>query len=389
MCRQRFLQLFVVIASTALSPSLFAGDLAINLPRRSSPTPVQRLNQEGVEAIRKNHYDKAEELFYKAYLYDPADPFTLNNLGYISELQGQIDRAQKFYDLASQQASNAVISRSSSQKLEGKPMRDAVTGLHDASIQVNRDNVEAIRLLSEGRAHEADDLLQQDLTRNPRNAFTLNNMGVTKEEEGDLEGALRYYTAAADLHSEETVVVTLNVASRGLPVSKLAADSAKKVSDRMHAPQNAEVQANLLNLRGVAAINRNDWSTAEQDFRRAYALSPQDAFSINNAGYLAEMGGDAETAQFFYDKARKAEGADSRVGLASRRSLERMRLFQVADDNDQKIEDEIDRERAARQRQTGPIELKRRDNKPVDEPSPAAPQSSVPKPPAAAPPPQP
>ncbi len=85
-----------------------AGDLKINIPRRSTLTPVQRLNREGVEAVRKHNYAKAEQLFYKAYLFDPDDPFTLNNLGYISELQGQIDRAQRFYSLAAEQSSEAV-----------------------------------------------------------------------------------------------------------------------------------------------------------------------------------------------------------------------------------------------------------------------------------------
>ena len=42
-----------------------AGDLKITIPRRSKLTPVQRLNREGVEAIRKHNYAKAEQLFYK------------------------------------------------------------------------------------------------------------------------------------------------------------------------------------------------------------------------------------------------------------------------------------------------------------------------------------
>ena len=74
-----------------------AGDLKLTLPKRSELTFVQRLNRDGVDALRKQQYEKAETLFYKAYLFDPGDPFTLNNLGYISELQGQLDRAQKFY----------------------------------------------------------------------------------------------------------------------------------------------------------------------------------------------------------------------------------------------------------------------------------------------------
>jgi hypothetical protein len=40
--------------------------LKINIPRRSELTPVQKLNREGVDAVRKNQFDKAGALFYKA-----------------------------------------------------------------------------------------------------------------------------------------------------------------------------------------------------------------------------------------------------------------------------------------------------------------------------------
>ncbi|MHB1858453.1 MAG: tetratricopeptide repeat protein, partial [Acidobacteriaceae bacterium] len=65
-------------------PHAWAKDLRITVPKHSHLTPVQRLNREGVEAVRKHEYEKAEAMFYRAYLYDASDPFTLNNLGYIS-----------------------------------------------------------------------------------------------------------------------------------------------------------------------------------------------------------------------------------------------------------------------------------------------------------------
>jgi len=98
----------LALAVCVTAPLARAGDLRITLPRRSKLTPVQRLNREGVEAVQKRHYDKAEALFYKAYLFDPSDPFTLNNLGYISELQGQLDRAQNFYKLAAENSARLV-----------------------------------------------------------------------------------------------------------------------------------------------------------------------------------------------------------------------------------------------------------------------------------------
>ena len=348
-------------------PNAWARDLKLTLPKRSELTLVQRLNRDGVEALRKQQYEKAETLFYKAYLFDPGDPFTLNNLGYISELQGQLDRAQKFYGLASQQASDAVIDRTNAKRLEGKPMRDAFGTLNNVPMQVNRLNVEAIQLLSEGRAPEADLLLQKALAMDPRNTFTLNNLGVAKESRGDYEKALAFYVAAADSHSSEPVIVTLNHAWRGKPVSEMAADSARKLRERMHNAATDQAQAALLAVRGVSATNRNDWPAARQDFLRSYALDPDSAFSLNNVGYLAERDGDLETAQFFYAKARKAEHANDRVGLATRSSAEGRHLSAVITDSDQKVGDQIVLDNESTRRRSGPVELKHRDNTPVVE----------------------
>lgn len=362
--------------ATLLVLSANAGDLRITLPKRSHPTPVQRLNQQGVEAIRKNQFDKAKALFYKAYLYDPDDPFTLNNLGYISELEGQVERAQRFYALAAEHSTDAVIDRASARRVEGKSIRDVVANLTDNSMQINRQNVEAIRLLSQGRAAEAEDVVKQTLAMDPRNAFALNNMGVVKEMEGELEEAEKYYGQAAASHSEEPVIVTLNRVWRGKPVSEMAADNARKVREQLDTQEDIQARGARLNLRGVSAVNRNDWTGARNFFQQAYRADPTNAFSLNNYGFLSEMDGDEETAQLFYEKARRAERANVPVGYATRRSAEGKPLFQIAGENDQKADNQIAQERLVRMREGGPIQLKRRDNTPVVEPQ--APPASPP-----------
>src|SRR6185437_2341844 len=140
------LALAAFLVVPAAHPS-WAGDIRITIPKHSELTPVQRLNREGVEAIQKRNYEKAETLFLKAYLYDPADPFTLNNLGYIAELQGQLQRALQFYQLAAKQGTDAAIDRSNAQDLEGKPMTDALNGVSNAPMRVNHINVQAVGLL--------------------------------------------------------------------------------------------------------------------------------------------------------------------------------------------------------------------------------------------------
>jgi Flp pilus assembly protein TadD len=347
-----------------------AKDIKVTIPKRSHLTPVQRLNREGVDAIEKHNYEKAETLFYQAYLFDPADPFTLYNLGYVSELKGQLERAQKLYGLASEQATDAVIDRTSAKQLEGKSMRDAFGSLKDVPMQVNRMNVEAIRLISQGRAQEAIVVLQKALTIDPQNTYTLNNLGVAKEARGDYSEAMKYYMAAANSHSTEPVMVTLDRAWRGKPISEMAANSARRLSERMQNSASAQAQAALLTVQGVSATNHNDWPTAREDFMKAYSLNPNSAFSLNNIGYLAERDGDLETAEFFYERARQAQDARAKVGLATRQTAEGMQISAVASGSNNKVDDKITAENAARRQHPGPVELKHRDNTPVIEPSP-------------------
>src|SRR5215467_9114530 len=89
----------------------FARDLKIPIPERGVSTPTQKLNRDGVAQLKRGHREKAKQLFYRAYLLDPNDPFTLNNLGYIAELEGDVDRAQRFYELAGEANSEAVVDK--------------------------------------------------------------------------------------------------------------------------------------------------------------------------------------------------------------------------------------------------------------------------------------
>ena len=347
----------LVVFVMGLQISWARDGLRITLPRRSHLTPVQRLNRDGVDAVRKHDYDRAGVLFYRAYLYDPSDPFTLNNLGYVAELQGQLDRARRFYDLAQKQSSTADIDKSNAKGLEGKPMRAALEGLDDLPMRVNRMNMDAMRLLRENRGFDAIGILHAAQALDANNPFTLNNLAVAHESIGDFQSALQYYGRAADSQSSEPVVVTFDEQWRGRPVSKMAAESARRLQKRVQNMNQAEASSVMFTMRGVAAANQNDWAAARQSFLKAYSLNPQSAFSLNNVGYVAEKDGDLETAQFFYEKARKAEDSGARVGLATERVAEGQSLLTVATDSNQKVDDALERYSQQRRRETGPIEL--------------------------------
>lgn len=360
----RLLAVSAFMAIPTAGSAWAADGFTITIPRRSELTPVQRFNREGVEAVRKHRYEKAEALFLKAYLYDPADPFTLNNLGYIAELQGQLDRAKRFYKLASEQACNADIDQSNVKDLKGKPMRLAFENLQDIPMRVNRMNVDAMDLIAQGHGFEAVALIEKALRLDPQNPFTLNNMGVAEEAVGDYTNALRYYTAAAESHSAEPVVVTMDRSWRGKPVSGMAEASAKSLQKRLRQISPDVEQAILFNHRGVFEANENNWSAAKQDFLHAYSVNPSGAFSLNNRGYVAERDGDLESAQFFYEKAQKAGDSNARVGLATQRSAEGKDLLAVSTDSNSKVDVELDKYSQERRQQKGPIELTPRGNAP-------------------------
>lgn len=364
---QRWLSILIVMC--AVATAAVAGDLRITVPKHSSPTPVQKLNQEGVKAIEKHDYKKAKSLFYKAYLIDPDDPFTLNNLGYVAELEGQVDRAQRYYALSQQQSSDAAVYKSTNQASIGKPVSEVAGNAADRQMQINRLNVEAIGLLQKDRAPEADVVLQKALKLDANNPFTLNNLGYAREKEGELEDAYRYYSDAAKENSTTPIVVTMHKAWRGKGISEIAGKNAQNVRKLMEHEQDVPSQVARLNTRGVSAINRNDYKLARQYFQQAYKLDPENAFALNNMGYLSELDGDRESADFYYAKAKEAEQSSMRVAYATRKDAEGMKMAAVATDSDEAVVKATDEAEAERRREGGPVVLRNRDNSPVVEPA--------------------
>lgn len=372
-----YIRLSCLAVALALTASAFGQGLRITIPKRSNPTPVQKLNQDGVKALQHHKLDKAERLFYRAYVIDPDDPFTLNNLGYLSELQGKIERAQKYYELAAKENnSETVIAEASSKKLEGHKLSEVTTSYGNLELRVNRGNLQAMNLLQQGRNQEAEDVLRQTLKLDPKNPFTLNNLGFAMEGQGDLEAALRYYNEASITHSTEPVVVAIDRHWRGKPISDVAFNNMQAVRTRLASETTAQEKAARLNVEGVSALNHNEQAKALTYFEQAYKLDPNSAFSLNNMGYLAEVRNDEETANEFYTRAQSSADAAAPVSNASHHEMVGEAVASVANTNAQGTEANLQAEAEAKRRRNEPIVLRRRDNTPVT----TAPNLSAPAP---------
>jgi Flp pilus assembly protein TadD len=339
----------------------FASDLKVTLPQRSVSTPSQKLNREGVAELKRGHQKKAKRLFYRAYLLDPEDPFTLNNLGYVAELEGDADRALRYYALAARDDTAAVIDQSSEVALRGKPLDQALRQVQDSDQEISKINERAIVLLQRGQVFEARNLLQSALLRHPRDPFLLNNLGYALEAVGDIGGALRCYSAAASLHSTQRVVVTPRVKWRGRPISEVAAGNAAAVSEQIARGEGAEAATARLNLRGVAALNDNHPLVAREFFLEAYQRDARNAFTLNNLGYVSELAGDRESAEMYYEAARSGRDAKARVSYATRRDAEGQKIDNLADANQLDVEATLKAIQETKRRAQRPIELKHRD----------------------------
>jgi Flp pilus assembly protein TadD len=375
--------LIVAVCFLLLSVQVSAKDLRISIPKRSHATPVQKFNQAGVKALNKQKIDEAKKNFYKAYLLDPNDPFTLNNLGYIAELEGEVDRAQRFYELAGVNATDAIVDKSSNKAFEGKPVSDVAGKVDGGPLDINRMNVQAISLLSKDRAIEAESVLLRALKLDPQNPFTLNNLGYAREKQGELESALGYYNRSANTNSDEIVIVATNENRkwRGQKIRDVASGNADKISREMRGEESLEAKVARLNLRGVSALNRNDRNAARNYFQEANKLDPSNAFTLNNMGYAAELDGDRESANYYYGKAQEAGNAGAKVGVATRRDAEGKQLQRVADSNELAVDSriQVDLQNKRRNANKENPSLKRRDNTVVPEPTPPPPPQTQPQ----------
>ena len=131
------------------------------LTENSVEAKVGRLNLQGVLAINRNDRKEAAEDFLRAYQIDPSNAFALNNLGYLSEMYGDLETAQIFYDRArSGDKSNARVGLATRSSAEG-------TKLLDVAQESGQDIEAKIQELQKARRRQKGPILLRHRDNTP------------------------------------------------------------------------------------------------------------------------------------------------------------------------------------------------------------------------------
>jgi len=93
--------------------------------QQSNQDQAARLNVQGVSALNHNEPDKALGYFEQAYKLDPQSAFSLNNMGYLSEVRGDQETAEEFYNLAQRGfQAGTPVSTASHHEMVGEPVAE-------------------------------------------------------------------------------------------------------------------------------------------------------------------------------------------------------------------------------------------------------------------------
>jgi tetratricopeptide (TPR) repeat protein len=108
------------------------------------------LSVQGVSAANRNDWTQAREYFLRAYSLDPASAFSLNNLGYVSERDGDIETAQFLYSKAQKaDDSDARVGLASRPDAEGQHLV-AVAGDSQQKVEGQLNQYHAARRTETG-----------------------------------------------------------------------------------------------------------------------------------------------------------------------------------------------------------------------------------------------
>jgi Flp pilus assembly protein TadD len=79
---------------------------------------------DGIDALVQGDVEKFKAEIRSAYQMDPDDPYVMNNMGVVYEIEGNREKAREMYKKAAQNAGNLVVNKSSRQGDKDRLLRD-------------------------------------------------------------------------------------------------------------------------------------------------------------------------------------------------------------------------------------------------------------------------
>jgi tetratricopeptide (TPR) repeat protein len=133
---------------------------------------VARLNLRGVYALNHNDRANARKYFQDANKLDPTNAFSLNNMGYLAELDGDRETANFYYEKAQQaDDSNAKVGVATSRDAEGRPLEkvaDKSETVVDSAMQAEAAKKKATKGAPELKTRDGSTVTPTPPTSEPK-----------------------------------------------------------------------------------------------------------------------------------------------------------------------------------------------------------------------------
>ena len=182
---------------------------------------MNELNSEALSLLNRDRAPEADVVLQQALKIEPNNPFTLNNMGFAKEKEGELEEAIQFYERSAATGSRDPIVIAFNKSWRGRPIsevaarnaegsRKELNKSQDVQDRVARLNVRGVSAMNRNDRKTAKESFEQAYKLDPNNSFAINNMGYLAELQGDKETAQTFYEQAqrADRGRQKVMVST-------------------------------------------------------------------------------------------------------------------------------------------------------------------------------------
>lgn len=85
---------------------------------------AQQLLVRAIDNLNQGNTEQYKDLVRKAHAKDPNDPFVLNNMGVVAEMEGNLPEAKTYYAQAVEKAGTLKVAKTNKGESQGKLLKD-------------------------------------------------------------------------------------------------------------------------------------------------------------------------------------------------------------------------------------------------------------------------